>query len=219
MSASPRAPPAAAFIRLVGRLHRPSTSAAASAASLRCPAALSRNISHQSPATTTTTTNQKHILPSPSAYHRPTIRAASIPLFSRLNSTGDRPPGYSFVRPPGAPPADPDASAPPPPPSAAPGQPGTPPPTTEEFYQRPSYELTFTCKPCGHRSTHVVTKQAYHHGTTLIRCPGCKDRHVISDHLKVFGNEPMSFEDILAGNGETIRKAIRTEEDTIEYLE
>lgn len=53
--------------------------------------------------------------------------------------------------------------------------------------ERPSYQLTFTCKPCGHRSSHVVTKQAYHHGTTLIKCPSCMDRHVISDHLKVRG--------------------------------
>ena len=52
-------------------------------------------------------------------------------------------------------------------------------------YDRPAYELTFTCKPCGHRSTHVISKQAYHYGTTLVRCPDCKDRHVISDHLKV----------------------------------
>lgn len=52
-------------------------------------------------------------------------------------------------------------------------------------YDRPSYELTFTCKPCGHRSTHVISKQAYHHGTTLVKCPDCNERHVISDHLKV----------------------------------
>ena len=51
--------------------------------------------------------------------------------------------------------------------------------------QRPSYQLTFTCKPCGARSTHEITKQGYHHGTVLITCPGCKNRHVISDHLKV----------------------------------
>ena len=58
-------------------------------------------------------------------------------------------------------------------------------PQIEQVYKQPSYELTFTCKPCGHRSSHTVTKQAYHYGTTLIRCPGCMDRHVISDHLKV----------------------------------
>lgn len=50
----------------------------------------------------------------------------------------------------------------------------------------PSYLLTFTCKPCGFRSSHRVTKQGYHHGTVLIQCPSCKNRHVISDHLRIF---------------------------------
>jgi len=49
----------------------------------------------------------------------------------------------------------------------------------------PSYELTFTCRPCLARSTHTVSKQGYHKGTVLITCPSCKNRHVISDHLKV----------------------------------
>ena len=49
----------------------------------------------------------------------------------------------------------------------------------------PAYELTFTCKPCKHRSTHKITKQGYHKGTVLITCPECSNRHLISDHLKV----------------------------------
>ena len=49
----------------------------------------------------------------------------------------------------------------------------------------PAYELTFTCKPCKHRSTHRITKQGYHKGTVLITCPECSNRHLISDHLKV----------------------------------
>lgn len=57
------------------------------------------------------------------------------------------------------------------------------PPTRAE--QEPAYELTFTCKPCQSRSTHRVSKQGYHKGTVLITCPDCKNRHVISDHLKV----------------------------------
>ncbi|KAF8246890.1 hypothetical protein K440DRAFT_506947, partial [Wilcoxina mikolae CBS 423.85] len=48
---------------------------------------------------------------------------------------------------------------------------------------QPSYHLTFTCRPCQTRSTHTVSKQAYHGGTVLIQCPGCKNRHVITDHL------------------------------------
>jgi len=51
--------------------------------------------------------------------------------------------------------------------------------------EKPTYELTFTCKPCSTRSTHRVSKQGYHHGSVLICCPGCKNRHVISDHLGV----------------------------------
>jgi protein import protein ZIM17 len=51
--------------------------------------------------------------------------------------------------------------------------------------QVPAYELTFTCKKCTTRSSHRVSKQGYHHGTVLITCPGCKNRHLISDHLKV----------------------------------
>lgn len=62
---------------------------------------------------------------------------------------------------------------------------------------RPSYHLTFTCKPCGHRSSHRVTKQGYHYGTVLIQCPSCKNRHVIADHLKVFLDQKSTLEDIL----------------------
>lgn len=55
----------------------------------------------------------------------------------------------------------------------------------EADVRKPSYQLTFTCKPCGERSTHVVSQQGYHKGTVLIACPGCNKRHLIADHLKV----------------------------------
>lgn len=51
--------------------------------------------------------------------------------------------------------------------------------------RQPSYELTFTCLPCGERSTHTITKQGYYYGSVLIACPNCRNRHVISDHLNV----------------------------------
>ena len=51
--------------------------------------------------------------------------------------------------------------------------------------QVPAYDLTFTCKKCLSRSTHRVSKQGFYKGTVLITCPGCKNRHLISDHLKV----------------------------------
>lgn len=76
----------------------------------------------------------------------------------------------------------------------------------------PSYKLTFTCKPCQHRSSHKVTKQGYHHGTVLIQCPGCKQRHVISDHLKIFMDEASTLEDILqrtAGTDKDVSKLLK----------
>ena len=73
--------------------------------------------------------------------------------------------------------------------------PKSPPPSVPEVAEsseehpeppkRPSYQLTFTCKPCQKRSSHEISKQGYHYGTVLITCPNCKNRHVISDHLKV----------------------------------
>lgn len=72
---------------------------------------------------------------------------------------------------------------------------------------QPAYQLTFTCRPCQTRSAHRVTKQGYHHGTTLITCPSCKARHLISDHLKIFSDKRVTLEDILEKkleNGKTL---------------
>ena len=70
----------------------------------------------------------------------------------------------------------------------------------------PSYELTFTCKPCGHRSSHTISKQGYHHGTVLITCSECKNRHVISDHLNIFADRSFTIEDHLKRKGELVKR-------------
>ncbi|KAF2703133.1 zf-DNL-domain-containing protein [Pleomassaria siparia CBS 279.74] len=66
----------------------------------------------------------------------------------------------------------------------------TPPDSRLERDQVPAYEMTFTCNKCNTRSSHRVSKQGYHHGTVLITCPGCKNRHLMSDHLKVHLDPP-----------------------------
>ena len=70
----------------------------------------------------------------------------------------------------------------------------------------PAYQLTFTCKPCKHRSAHRISKLGYHRGTVLIQCPSCKNRHVVSDHLKIFMDEASTLEDILQKQGTMIKK-------------
>lgn len=51
-----------------------------------------------------------------------------------------------------------------------------------------------------------MSKQGYHHGTVLIACPQCKNRHVISDHLRIFSDKAVTVEDILRQRGESVKK-------------
>jgi protein import protein ZIM17 len=70
----------------------------------------------------------------------------------------------------------------------------------------PAYELTISCRPCHHRSAHRISHQGYHHGTVIVTCPKCKNRHVISDHLKIFSDKRVTLEDILKDKGELLKK-------------
>ncbi|KIW29954.1 uncharacterized protein PV07_05738 [Cladophialophora immunda] len=85
-------------------------------------------------------------------------------------------------------------------------------PQPAEARDEPSYELSFTCKPCLYRSTHRITKHGYHQGTVLVTCPSCKARHVIADHLKIFLDKSSTLEDILrkkAAAGEDFTKLLK----------
>lgn len=69
----------------------------------------------------------------------------------------------------------------------------------------PVYELYFTCKTCQTRSGHSISKQGYHHGTVLVQCPGCSNRHLISDHLKIFSDRRVTVEDLMQEKGEAVK--------------
>ncbi|KAK0392684.1 hypothetical protein NLU13_2179 [Sarocladium strictum] len=79
------------------------------------------------------------------------------------------------------------------------------------------YQLSFTCVPCGHRSHHNISKQGYHTGSTLIACPGCHNRHVISDHLQIFTNKKQSLEDIMKKKGQLVKRGSLGEDGDIEF--
>ncbi|KAL7270576.1 hypothetical protein RUND412_006710 [Rhizina undulata] len=83
---------------------------------------------------------------------------------------------------------------------------------------RPAYDITFTCRRCSTRSTHNISKQAYHFGTLLISCPGCLNRHVITDHLCIFNEKAKTLEDMLAERGEILKKAVLTPDGVTELL-
>ncbi|GAM85727.1 hypothetical protein ANO11243_037350 [Dothideomycetidae sp. 11243] len=93
----------------------------------------------------------------------------------------------------------------------------TPGETKSEREEPPSYQMTFTCRKCLHRSSHKISKQGYHHGTTLITCPGCKNRHLISDHLKIFSDKSITLEDILREKGQLLKKGTLSAEGNVEF--
>ncbi|KAF2227860.1 DNL zinc finger-domain-containing protein [Elsinoe ampelina] len=77
--------------------------------------------------------------------------------------------------------------------------------------------MTFTCRKCLNRSSHRISKQAYHHGTTLITCPGCKNRHLISDHLKIFSDKSITLEDLLKEKGQFLKRGSLSAEGDVEF--
>lgn len=83
----------------------------------------------------------------------------------------------------------------------------------------PHYQLTFTCVPCSNRSTHEVSKQGYHHGSVLITCPSCRNRHIISDHLGIFGDRKITIEDIMRERGRLVKRGTLGVDGDIEFWE
>ncbi|KAI9652121.1 MAG: aspartate--tRNA ligase dps1 [Trizodia sp. TS-e1964] len=68
--------------------------------------------------------------------------------------------------------------------------------------------ISFTCKPCSKRSTHRISKQGYSRGSILITCPSCQRRHLIADHLKIFGHQPTNIETIMQQKGELVKRGV-----------
>lgn len=71
--------------------------------------------------------------------------------------------------------------------------------------------------PCGHRSHHNVSKQGYHTGSTLITCPSCRNRHVMSDHLGIFGDRKITVEDLMRERGRLVKRGRLGEDGDIEF--
>ncbi|PWN43701.1 zf-DNL-domain-containing protein, partial [Ceraceosorus guamensis] len=69
--------------------------------------------------------------------------------------------------------------------------------------------LSFTCTVpnCGHRSAHEFTARAYQKGIVIVECPGCKNRHLIADHLGWFkdSNEARTVEEMVRAHGGRVR--------------
>ena len=80
----------------------------------------------------------------------------------------------------------------------------TPTPTIKGVSAREAYLFVYTCKVCGERSERKISKQAYHHGVVLVKCPGCEKNHLVADNLKWFDDKPINIQSIMEGQGESV---------------
>lgn len=64
-----------------------------------------------------------------------------------------------------------------------------------------------------------MSKQGYHRGSVLITCPSCRNRHVISDNLNIFGDRKITVEDLLREKGQLVKRGTLGEDGDIEFWE
>lgn len=54
----------------------------------------------------------------------------------------------------------------------------------------------------------------------MIQCPECKNRHVVSDHFKIFSDLDITIEDILKERGEeVVRGSLNDEGGSVEWFQ
>ncbi|CAN0085196.1 unnamed protein product [Ectocarpus fasciculatus] len=80
------------------------------------------------------------------------------------------------------------------------------------------YVIVYTCKVCDHRSAQKISKQGYHHGAVLVRCPSCQNLHLIADHLGtcIFEDKGWNIESFMKEQGENFNTI--TTDNILEFV-
>ncbi|KAI0358253.1 zf-DNL-domain-containing protein [Trametes cingulata] len=99
-------------------------------------------------------------------------------------------------------------------------------PQTHLSFKMPEQRLslTFTCtvEACHTRSTHQFTRRSYERGIVIVQCPGCKNRHLIADHLGWFKESTKdgklkTVEDLVRAKGEKVKRGRLEDGGVVEY--
>lgn len=80
--------------------------------------------------------------------------------------------------------------------------------------------IKFTCKKCDTTQTKQMSKKAYTTGVVIIQCDGCKNKHLIADHLGWYDSQkpPGTIEQILREKGETVTKLEPSSTEALELV-
>jgi len=77
--------------------------------------------------------------------------------------------------------------------------------TTEEIIQlKPMKYIEFDCSVCQVRVEKTFSKHSYEKGVVIIKCPGCKNLHLIADNLGFTGYGQTNVEEMAKARGEPI---------------
>ncbi|CAK0807441.1 unnamed protein product, partial [Prorocentrum cordatum] len=64
------------------------------------------------------------------------------------------------------------------------------------------FRILFTCRICERRNENLISRVAYGHGIVIVTCPGCTNRHLISDKTGLLQRSRWDVE-MLAGENVT----------------
>jgi protein import protein ZIM17 len=74
--------------------------------------------------------------------------------------------------------------------------------------KRDRFELQFTCKMCGTRNVHLISRHAYTKGTVIATCPGCNATHLIADNLNWIEDDFKNLEEVMAKRGTPVTSVV-----------
>jgi hypothetical protein len=80
--------------------------------------------------------------------------------------------------------------------------------------------IQFTCKKCNTTQSKQMSKKAYTTGVVIIQCDGCKNKHLIADHLGWYDSQkpPGTIEQILREKGESVKKLEPSSSEALELV-